>query len=147
MIKFKDFPRPLHVFQVLFKGKFNFQGLEWFSSTFQGKFNFQGLFKAFECFSSTFQGKFNFQRLFKTVLHIQVLFKPVWTLCMYPILKTRAGIWENCWSVFTPLPTCFTCKYMLITCLFVWFDSLHPINNLSVKQGQIFLGWISTKLG
>ena len=31
--------------------------------------------------------------------------------------------------------------------LFVWFDSLHPINNLSVKQGQVFLGWISTKLG
>ena len=40
----------------------------------------QGLFKAFDCFSSTFQGKFNFQGLFKTVLHIQVLFKPVRTL-------------------------------------------------------------------
>ena len=40
----------------------------------------QGLFKAFECFSSTFQGKSNFQGLFKTVLYIQVLFKPVWTL-------------------------------------------------------------------
>ena len=32
-------------------------------------------------------------------------------------------------------------------CLFVWFDSLHPINNLSVKQGLVFLGWTSTKLG
>ena len=31
--------------------------------------------------------------------------------------------------------------------VFVWFDSLHPINNLSVKQGQVFLGWTSTKLG
>ena len=31
--------------------------------------------------------------------------------------------------------------------LFVWFDSLRPINNLSVKQGQVFLGWTSTKLG
>ena len=41
----------------------------------------QGLFKAFECFSSTFQGKFNFQGPFKTVLYIQVLFKPVRTLC------------------------------------------------------------------
>ena len=40
----------------------------------------QGLFQASECFSSTFQSKFNFQRLFKTVLHIQVLFKPVGTL-------------------------------------------------------------------
>ena len=31
--------------------------------------------------------------------------------------------------------------------LFVWFDSLRPINNLSIKQGQVFLGWTSTKLG
>ena len=30
---------------------------------------------------------------------------------------------------------------------FVWFDSLHPIKNLSVKQGGVFLGWSSTKLG
>ena len=29
---------------------------------------------------------------------------------------------------------------------FVWFDSLRPINNLSVKQGRVFLGWTSTKL-
>ena len=27
--------------------------------------------------------------------------------------------------------------------LFVWFDSLCPINNLSVKQGRVFLGWTS----
>ena len=31
--------------------------------------------------------------------------------------------------------------------LFVWFDSLRPINNLSVKKGRVFLGWTSTKLG
>ena len=31
--------------------------------------------------------------------------------------------------------------------LFVWFDSLRPINNLSVKQGRVFLGLTSTKLG
>ena len=24
--------------------------------------------------------------------------------------------------------------------LFVWFDSLRPINNLSIKQGRVFLG-------
>ena len=41
----------------------------------------QELSKAFECFSSTFPGKFNFQGLFKTVLYIEVLFKPVRTLC------------------------------------------------------------------
>ena len=29
---------------------------------------------------------------------------------------------------------------------FVWFDSLRPINNLSVKQGRVFQGWTSTKL-
>ena len=33
------------------------------------------------------------------------------------------------------------------TCSFVWFDSLRLINNLSVKQGRVFLGWTSTKLG
>ena len=31
--------------------------------------------------------------------------------------------------------------------LLVWFDSLRPINNLSVKQGWVFLEWTSTKLG
>ena len=30
---------------------------------------------------------------------------------------------------------------------FVWFDSLRLINNLSVKQGRVLLGWTSTKLG
>ena len=29
---------------------------------------------------------------------------------------------------------------------FVWFDSLRLINDLSVKQGLVFLGWTSTKL-
>ena len=31
--------------------------------------------------------------------------------------------------------------------MFVWFDSLSPINNLSVIKRQVFLGWTSTKLG
>ena len=35
----------------------------------------------------------------------------------------------------------------LICFLFVWFDSLRPINNLSVIKGRVFLGWTSTKLG
>ena len=38
------------------------------------------------------------------------------------------------------------CCYTLVA-LFVWFDSLRPINNLSVIKGQVFLGWTSTKLG
>ena len=32
-------------------------------------------------------------------------------------------------------------------CLFVRFDSLRPINNLSVIKGRVFLGRTSTKLG
>ena len=31
--------------------------------------------------------------------------------------------------------------------LFVWFDSLHPINNLSDIKGRVFVDWTSTKLG
>ena len=31
--------------------------------------------------------------------------------------------------------------------LIILFDSLRPINNLSVKQGRVFLGWTSNKLG
>ena len=31
--------------------------------------------------------------------------------------------------------------------VFLWFDSLRPINNLSVKKGWVFLGWTSAKLG
>ena len=37
--------------------------------------------------------------------------------------------------------------HAVLFCLFVWFDSLRSINNLSVKQGRIFLGWTSIKLG
>ena len=32
-------------------------------------------------------------------------------------------------------------------CLIVCFDSLRPINNLSVIKGRVFLGWTSTYLG
>ena len=38
-------------------------------------------------------------------------------------------------------------KCSLFVCLFVWFDSLRPINNLSVIKGLVFLGRTSTKLG
>ena len=33
-----------------------------------------------------------------------------------------------------------------VVILFVWFDSLRPINNLSVIKGRVFLVWTSTKL-
>ena len=45
-----------------------------------------------------------------------------------------------------PDPSDFFLQNIVIG-LFVWFDSLRPINNLSVKQGRVFLGWTSTKLG
>ena len=38
-------------------------------------------------------------------------------------------------------------NYVACFCLFVWFDSLRPINNLSVIKGLVYLGWTSTKLG
>ena len=37
--------------------------------------------------------------------------------------------------------------YAPVNFCFVWFYPLHPINTLSVKQGRVFLGWTSTKLG
>ena len=29
--------------------------------------------------------------------------------------------------------------YISFVCLFVWFDSLRPIDNLSIKQGRVLL--------
>ena len=36
---------------------------------------------------------------------------------------------------------------VLTSLVFVWFDSLSPINNLSFIKGWVFLGWTSTKQG
>ena len=41
----------------------------------------------------------------------------------------------------------FTATALTADFVFIWFDSLRPINNLSVKQGRVFLGCPSTKLG
>ena len=41
-------------------------------------------------------------------------------------------------------------KYCLLSICYIpffLFDSIHPINNLSVIKGRVFLGWTSTKLG
>ena len=48
-------------------------------------------------------------------------------------------------KLFYPFLT-WTLQSTLLLFLFVWFDSLSPINNLSVIKGQVFLGWTSTKL-
>ena len=41
---------------------------------------------------------------------------------------------------------CF-CTLVAYMFCFVWFDSLRPINNLTVIKGRVFLGRTSTKLG
>ena len=38
-------------------------------------------------------------------------------------------------------------KMLIINFVFVWFDSLRAINNISVIKGRVFLGWTSTKPG
>ena len=38
-------------------------------------------------------------------------------------------------------------SYQWVWFLFVWFDSLCPINNISAIKGRVFLGWTSSKLG
>ena len=46
------------------------------------------------------------------------------------------------------LTTAFCClhtQYWVMN--FVWFDSLLPINNLSIMYGLVLLGWTSPKLG
>ena len=54
--------------------------------------------------------------------------------------KNNKNFWWQSLLLFVALPVTF--GY-----LFVWFDSFHPINNLSVIKGWFFLGWTSTKLG
>ena len=39
------------------------------------------------------------------------------------------------------------CRQTITWASIVWFDSLLPINNLSVIKGTAFLGWTCTKLG
>ena len=38
-------------------------------------------------------------------------------------------------------------SWLIFFPLILFGDSECPINNLSVKQGRVFLGWTSTKLG
>ena len=50
--------------------------------------------------------------------------------------------------IWSRLAIVFHVRYSTIeTCWNIWLDSLRPINNLSVKQGRVFLGWTSTKQG
>ena len=63
----------------------------------------------------------------------------------YIILRLASMYWDqkttSCKHNWWQCPT--LCSFFC----FVWFDSLHPINNLSIIKGRVFLGWTSTKLG
>ena len=81
----------------------------------------QGLFKAFEWFSSTFQGRFIFQGLFKNSLLIQVLFKPVPTLC----------------TLQTYFP-CIIMLYFIHFCMFKWASARPNYHKQGTKLAQNF---------
>ena len=59
----------------------------------------------------------------------------------YAALKSNiishGDIISECTQVFLEI---FKLYFAAFVCLFVLFDSLRPINNLSVKQGRVFLG-------
>ena len=55
-------------------------------------------------------------------------------------LRKSSGVWESQRN----LKSCLVHPSKIY---FVWFDSLRPINNLSIIKGRVFLGWTSTKLG
>ena len=62
-----------------------------------------------------------------------------------PVRLETAALWSRVKHSTTELPFAVGLKN---SCLFVClFDSLGPINNLSVIKGQVFLGLTSTKLG
>ena len=51
---------------------------------------------------------------------------------------TLIGFWSCEWYEVSGKTTCF---------LFVWFDFLHPINNISDIKWRVYPGWTSAKLG
>ena len=62
-------------------------------------------------------------------------------------ITNQYKIWPEIAYPFSPSKSSRKMVLCLFVCLFVWFNSLRPINNLSVQQGWVFLGWTSTKLG
>ena len=65
-----------------------------------------------------------------------------WPRALFPIKHDCRGL--NCHF---NLLTDILCELRYRRLLIDWFDSLRPINNLSVIKGRVFLGWTSTKLG
>ena len=73
----------------------------------------------------------------------------VWFACLLQACESYSKSWTHygkCSKILNTFLFLFSNK-MLVISLFVWFDSLRPINNLSVMFGWVFLGWSSTNLG
>ena len=87
--------------------------------------------------------------------HVYLVWGQTWGQIMSKIVMTVflyiVGLFTKpCMCTFLTNPVFNMAPIMTVQrtrfCLFVWFDSLRPINNLSDKQGRVFLGWTSTKL-
>ena len=59
---------------------------------------------------------------------------------MFNILEVKLNDLNTSFAILVKVGTCTRMKVFCVFDLFVWFDSLRPINNLSVKQGRVFLG-------
>ena len=73
---------------------------------------------------------------------MMVLYSPDWTNTGFSFILLTVNLFRH--STLTEQGLYF--RNSALT-LFVCFDSLRPINNLSVKQGRVFQGCTSTKLG
>ena len=74
-----------------------------------------------------------------------------WQICLLTLFAKISEFTVVCYYVFlclwVALILCWGLVLVVSFRLFLWFDFLCPINNLSVIKQQIFLGWTSTKVG
>ena len=80
-------------------------------------------------------------------------------VCLYVLCGHLLGkdwplgsrLWCQLWVCHFPIGILGQVWYLIVSipdlCTLTYFDSLRPINNLSVMQGRFFLGWTSTKIG
>ena len=132
------------IFQFNFCLNFSFWWIQWF---FSNKVKFQD-FSRYIC-TLEFQDHFHFSRshfYWWFWAHPWFILYNVLSFyfCCQPCLhspKREIEVITLDWS-----STMFSARQTTRTSVAL-FDSLPPINNLSVKQGRVFLGWTSTKLG
>ena len=85
------------------------------------------------CYLSEAVGKFVTLQLFMTSFYLYIVIMS-WLFCDNIYNGRKLGFH-------------FSSLHWEVWILFVWFDSLRLINNLSVIKGHVFLCWTSTKLG